>query len=386
MERAHRITLVIYISLICKGKLIMNSDSCLCQICYLQYNDRMQLPKMLDCGHTLCSKCLYTIPQVNNCIQCPVCRKMMTPYAFLATNYTALKLVEDMSKNQATMCRHYPGHKADFMCLFDKEKICLYCKAFGDHKEHDLLPLEEFQSSLKEKDGDMEVIELNDLSVDFNAGMRERLIKSIENTYDQMMHLISEIKVNTTQKICKEFERALEKMQSPQDDKKQLEIFSTLERLIAENNHSNETFALELLGRELDPLPRNDYLDLKKVQQKTNIFCDQILKALDGQTKEIVEISNNSFNEEFQDLGCNGQSKNVDKNSNICIFVKTSDGPLGMEVKYSDCLADIRQRLVKEGKCSPKTIFYYENRPLNMNCSFYHYNIQNNSQLILRYC
>ena len=47
-----------------------------CSICFLQYSNDKQIPKILKCGHTFCIECLTKIFNKNNGkINCPTCRK-----------------------------------------------------------------------------------------------------------------------------------------------------------------------------------------------------------------------------------------------------------------------------------------------------------------------
>ena len=46
-----------------------------CDVCYLQYNEERR-PKILSCGHTLCSICLLTIMRDRFlALKCPTCRE-----------------------------------------------------------------------------------------------------------------------------------------------------------------------------------------------------------------------------------------------------------------------------------------------------------------------
>ncbi|XP_059848981.1 E3 ubiquitin-protein ligase RNF182 [Hypanus sabinus] len=49
-----------------------------CKICYQKYNGHNRKPKILDCLHRICARCLHKILDANDschCITCPFCRQ-----------------------------------------------------------------------------------------------------------------------------------------------------------------------------------------------------------------------------------------------------------------------------------------------------------------------
>ncbi|XP_006003684.1 E3 ubiquitin-protein ligase RNF182 [Latimeria chalumnae] len=55
----------------------LSSDELECKICYQKYNVHSRKPKILDCLHRVCAKCLNKILDIgdgSNCISCPFCR------------------------------------------------------------------------------------------------------------------------------------------------------------------------------------------------------------------------------------------------------------------------------------------------------------------------
>ncbi|KAL7643101.1 UNVERIFIED_CONTAM: hypothetical protein RMT77_006391 [Armadillidium vulgare] len=72
-----------------------------CEICTLEFNDFDVIPKVLHCGHSLCSPCIKKI--FVNDRRCPVCRDVINVgERFLPKNYTLLKAVE--INNSAAKC------------------------------------------------------------------------------------------------------------------------------------------------------------------------------------------------------------------------------------------------------------------------------------------
>ena len=50
-----------------------------CSICFEKYNTKEKLPRILTCGHTFCTSCLFKIKEKNqpdNLIKCPLDSKI----------------------------------------------------------------------------------------------------------------------------------------------------------------------------------------------------------------------------------------------------------------------------------------------------------------------
>ena len=45
-----------------------------CTVCYLEFNNELQLPKVLNCGHNVCAICCSHLFK-ENVIKCPICNK-----------------------------------------------------------------------------------------------------------------------------------------------------------------------------------------------------------------------------------------------------------------------------------------------------------------------
>ena len=48
-----------------------------CPVCYLEFNNELQLPKVLNCGHNVCSNCCQHLFRQNKLI-CPICKQENT--------------------------------------------------------------------------------------------------------------------------------------------------------------------------------------------------------------------------------------------------------------------------------------------------------------------
>ncbi|KAF1750458.1 hypothetical protein GCK72_017008 [Caenorhabditis remanei] len=82
-----------------------------CSVCKLFYHEsiKKRTPKMLSCGHTVCSGCskmLYKIDYVY--IQCPICREETDiDYIELKKNYALLGIIQEMNQDKKSVQRRH---------------------------------------------------------------------------------------------------------------------------------------------------------------------------------------------------------------------------------------------------------------------------------------
>mmetsp|Transcript_806 Transcript_806/g.1734 ORF Transcript_806/g.1734 Transcript_806/m.1734 type:complete len:191 (+) Transcript_806:614-1186(+) len=93
----------------------------LCQSCFLQFNDRQRRPRLLECKHVFCEKCISKEDFV--CSYCGV---------ISSTPVNILPVVADLIP-LARMCPTHPEHNLKFYCLNDNEGICSRCRV--DHTD-----------------------------------------------------------------------------------------------------------------------------------------------------------------------------------------------------------------------------------------------------------
>ncbi|EFO98913.1 hypothetical protein CRE_19662 [Caenorhabditis remanei] len=82
-----------------------------CGVCKLFYHEsiKKRIPKMLSCGHTVCSGCAKMLHKVDYfCIQCPICReKTDIDYIQLKKNYALLGIIQEMNQDKKTVQRRH---------------------------------------------------------------------------------------------------------------------------------------------------------------------------------------------------------------------------------------------------------------------------------------
>lgn len=73
-----------------------------CEICQAKFDSESNIPKVLQCGHTLCSKCLERM-KTKNISRCPYDRKIIDPDdEKISINYYILHLIDHSVKESVT--------------------------------------------------------------------------------------------------------------------------------------------------------------------------------------------------------------------------------------------------------------------------------------------
>ena len=126
----------------------LNNDNIGCPVCYLGYDRHTNIPKVLPCGHTICSAC---IPNLERCAMCryvinrrPVHNRQMMGDEYFQnfgyehpnrdpsganTNYQLLDLIEQKfkkDKKEFEVCQKSKMYK-DIYCLDCKVLECQSC-------------------------------------------------------------------------------------------------------------------------------------------------------------------------------------------------------------------------------------------------------------------
>ena len=69
-----------------------------CPICYGTYDNKEQIPRILQWGHTFCQRCLMDL-RTSNMLACPTCRSWFSPDVNqLIKNFTILEAKDEGAK------------------------------------------------------------------------------------------------------------------------------------------------------------------------------------------------------------------------------------------------------------------------------------------------
>ena len=130
----------------------MESEVPSCGVCSLEYDSDERAPRILvECGHTLCTRCLSIILGKPSLRKCPFDNKSLKgSHGSLDSfpfNFALKDLVEERNKNLCPVHRQ----RAALICLTDKTKICHECVVFGDHVGHKIKRMKEVKDQGVEK-------------------------------------------------------------------------------------------------------------------------------------------------------------------------------------------------------------------------------------------
>nr|XP_053652550.1 uncharacterized protein LOC128702348 [Cherax quadricarinatus] len=76
-----------------------------CEVCRLDFNATSNIPRILNCGHSLCTPCLKQILK-NNSVSCPTCRSVHSKLhsaGDVPKNFSLIKLIEDNARGNFTV-------------------------------------------------------------------------------------------------------------------------------------------------------------------------------------------------------------------------------------------------------------------------------------------
>ena len=164
---------------------MLKFSECNCPICLINFNDHENEPRILiKCGHSICINCLKEkINYDEKILICPIDNikyeninsveifpknlalielfKNKTLECLTSPqpkfNSNKLKLIESIKKindkeqkiNQ--ICNIHPNKNLEIICLDDKCKICTNCALFGEHKNHNIINIDDFEKEIEIK-------------------------------------------------------------------------------------------------------------------------------------------------------------------------------------------------------------------------------------------
>ncbi|XP_064173892.1 E3 ubiquitin-protein ligase TRIM35-like [Anguilla rostrata] len=163
-------------------------DDLTCPVCC----DVFQDPAVLRCSHSFCRKCLDTYWKDKSVKDCPSCRRRSSTDKPPA-NLSLRNIVEFYQKEQSEaggeggggvipLCSQH-GEKLQFFCTNDQELICVVCQVSKQHRGHNLCPIDEAASDLKEE---VQIcLKPLDQKLDSFQKMKQQCLKTSEHIQSQ---------------------------------------------------------------------------------------------------------------------------------------------------------------------------------------------------------
>ncbi|XP_053147625.1 zinc finger protein RFP-like isoform X2 [Hemicordylus capensis] len=128
-----------------------------CTVCLDYFED----PVILDCGHNFCRACIAKCwGESPRNASCPQCRESVQP-TDLKPNRQLARVIE-VAKELNVLLRQEAGgwgvcerhqEPLKLFCKDDEAPICLVCDRSKEHREHDVVPVEEAAQEYKEQTG-----------------------------------------------------------------------------------------------------------------------------------------------------------------------------------------------------------------------------------------
>nr|XP_055074617.1 E3 ubiquitin-protein ligase TRIM39-like [Misgurnus anguillicaudatus] len=109
-----------------------------CCVCLDVFSDPVSTP----CGHNFCRICLKQCWDNSQIYSCPYCKETFSKRPELKINTTLRQLTLIFKeKYDGYICEKHE-RPLELFCRDDQTFVCVFC-AFGDHKNHNIVPLEE---------------------------------------------------------------------------------------------------------------------------------------------------------------------------------------------------------------------------------------------------
>lgn len=293
----------------------MPSEALNCPICYCEFNEDEQLPRVIPhCGHTICSKCLSMILKTPETAKCPLDNNRFLSHessveAF-PVNFVVKQLFEEKPAAKKVCATHQ--EKLRLVCLTDKCHVCDDCVFSGEHAGHEVRPMKKFEQDIVQRRKDFESIlkefeKYEKEAQEIIEQKRDVLLNLIKDKFRDLRWLLTKKELELCFQVNSLFDRGLTDSSelSPNPLMKQI---SDLKLVLDEDN------GFRIIGHDVSNLTANmkpNIFDeqMQSWDHKLNAVSNDFLTKLNSYTDAISElkfsISNNSkMIEEFEDPSC----------------------------------------------------------------------------------
>ena len=141
---------------------LIHRKSTECPVCFITYNDSVNIPRLMPCGNEVCSICLDFI--LNSSLSCPICREQLkgkTLESFPVSRFLQDFIVNNreqicgdsyrvppkLTKNYFGWCKLHSG-SYQFRCVFHKMWLCSACIE-SEHSKCTVISVNQFMSKVK---------------------------------------------------------------------------------------------------------------------------------------------------------------------------------------------------------------------------------------------
>ncbi|XP_053147624.1 zinc finger protein RFP-like isoform X1 [Hemicordylus capensis] len=248
-----------------------------CTVCLDYFED----PVILDCGHNFCRACIAKCwGESPRNASCPQCRESVQP-TDLKPNRQLARVIE-VAKELNVLLRQEAGgwgvcerhqEPLKLFCKDDEAPICLVCDRSKEHREHDVVPVEEAAQEYKDQICS---------SLESMRKEREKTLAYKEDTEKQKQALLEQTGT-AKQKAVVEFRQMHQFLE--EQEKRLLAQMEELEREIAARSEEH----LARLSEELSSLEGTILGMEKKCQQPAAQLLQEVRNALQCSEKKLFE-------------------------------------------------------------------------------------------------
>lgn len=183
-----------------KKEIQKNIDAPSCPICFNQYDGNTNIPKLLDCAHTICIECLNIQFEREERIICPFCQlRIQSKAENLKTNYALLEIVGE--ERTQILCS---DHHEEVLAYCESDNILLCMRCVSEHKQHSFFSLSDPKARKFVKMSSENLENLESLYIQSAEKFQEKaeeidtlIKKHIEEYKNTENYLIEKIKKNT---------------------------------------------------------------------------------------------------------------------------------------------------------------------------------------------
>ncbi|CAL4065181.1 unnamed protein product [Meganyctiphanes norvegica] len=215
-------------------------DALECSICLHNFDDKQHRPRVLPCGHSICSYCIDTTITAGS-RRCPTCRTPhnVTQSTHLVINFSleeaalqklsieSVERFQDSNASITNMCQIHSGVPLHFICTLHKVEICHSCTVLDHRKE--TCKLVSIKDEIKAKK-DKILTEIETLTTVTNGAITElkSQIKYADNTITSHKQDIKE-KESEVRLLLAEIDHLQQKVDVEEDKKNKISsaIFET---------------------------------------------------------------------------------------------------------------------------------------------------------------
>jgi len=375
------------------GNQLSNPETCLCEVCMQPYDLKTIQPKIIPCGHTLCTQCLKGIFQKLKVI-CPFCRQtfvLKKGIEELPFNFSLREIIEEKRIKKEVFCEEHPEYRKDHVCLKDQIKICLCCQIYGSHKNHEVLDFKTLEKRAQEKYGigKRKIERFKERSSYFSIAMTEHkndAIRLIEKTFEEIHLELKQTEDHLKDSIEKRLVMKLMHSESTeyfQDNMKLIPLLDKFENQ-RDKNISDSIQLLHLISDEVDSeLAYKIYLEsIEEEAFKTAAYLNNSLEKFklnfhSKMSKEFKDIKadfspkilRNKTQPSFiiypqQTLDMQPLDSNLESSKESSICVLTLKGMIELKVDADDTVGSLKETIKELMECSGEINLEYNKKIL----------------------